>query len=186
MYDRLISVTRSIIYHKDKSTKRKLSDIFLEKPCPQTYADYYQIVDTPIGMNDILRKCRAKLYASINDFRADWTTLFKNALTYNGEGSWIVVDAEALKAELDRLLDKNALSATAAATKKPIRLKLSLKMGKKKQETQGSGSTDNATPAPDAVSKTVDSGDESDSSSDSDIVGMDEREASRSKRGKRK
>lgn len=188
MYDRLISVTRSIIYYKEKGTKRKLSDIFLEKPCPRTYADYYQVVDTPIGMNDILRKCRAKLYSTINDFRADWNQLFKNALTYNGKGSWIVVDGEVLKGELDRLLDKNALSASAAASKKPVRIKLSLKMGKKKKETKDSSSNENVTPTPDAVSKSVDSGDESDSSSDgdSDIVGMDEREASWSKRGKRR
>jgi len=198
MYDRLISVTRSIIYFKEKGTKRKLSEIFLEKPCPQTYSDYYQIVDKPVGMNDILRKCRAKLYSSVNDFRDDWNTLFKNALTYNGEGSWIVNDAEALKVELDRLMDKNALSASAAASKKPIRLKLSLKKGKTKKETKSGGGdgNENDTPPPAAAMKKSesqseldegdDSGDESDSTTEgnSDIVGMEEREASLSKRGK--
>merc|ERR1712029_784988 len=123
MYDRLVSVTRSIIYFKEKGTKRKLSEIFLEKPCPQTYPDYYQLIDKPIGMNDILRKCRAKLYSTLSDYQNDWNTLFKNALTYNVEGSWIVIDAEVLRAELDRLMDKNALSASAAASKKPVRIK---------------------------------------------------------------
>ena len=132
MNDRLLSVTRSLIYFKDKASKRKLSDIFLEKPCPQTYPDYYQLIEKPIGMNDILRKCRAKLYSTVNEFLDDWSTLFKNARTYNGEGSWIVIDADTLKGELDRLMDKNALSSNAAASKKPVRLKLSLKAKKKK------------------------------------------------------
>ena len=133
MYERLSSVTKSVIYFKDKNTKRKLSEIFLEKPCPQTYPDYYQIIEKPIGMNDIQRKCRAKLYTTLKDFRDDWNTLFKNAHTYNGEGSWIVNDAEVLRGELDKLMDKN-FNANAAAPKKPVRIKLSLKMGKKKKK----------------------------------------------------
>ena len=137
--ERLFSVTKSVIYYKDKATQRKLSEIFLEKPCPQTYPDYYQIIERPIGMNDILRKCRAMLYTSLKDFRDDWDTLFKNALTYNGAGSWIVLDTETLKGELDKLMDKNCLSANAVAKKKkPVRLKLSLKKsGKKKKAAQG-------------------------------------------------
>lgn len=131
--ERLYSFTKSVIYFKDKATKRKLSEIFLEKPCPQTYPDYYQIIEKPIGMNDILRKCRAQLYTSMKDFREDWDTLFKNALTYNGAGSWIVADADTLRGEYDKLMDKNMLSKAAAASKKPVRIKLSLKGGKKKK-----------------------------------------------------
>lgn len=131
--ERLYSVTKSVIYFKDKATNRKLSEIFLERPCPQTYPDYYQIIEKPIGMNDILRKCRAKLYTSMKDFREDWDNLFKNALTYNGAGSWIVADADTLKGEYDKLMDKNMLSKAAAASKKPVRIKLSLKGGKKKK-----------------------------------------------------
>lgn len=193
MYDRLLSITRSIIYFKDKATKRKLSEIFLEKPCPQTYPDYYQVIEKPIGMNDILRKCRAKLYASVNDYRADWDTMFKNALTYNGEGSWIVIDAGVLKGELDRLMDKNMLSVEAAASKKPVRIKLSLKGKKKKKDSQTEDlASGDSTPASlkrsesqSELSKSVESGgDESDTNTDmySDIVGMDEREASSFKR----
>jgi len=202
IYERLISVTRSIIYFKEKGTKRKLSEIFLEKPCPQTYPDYYQLVDKPIGMNDILRKCRAKLYASVKDFQDDWNMLFENALTYNGKGSWIVADGNVLKGELGRLMDKNALSASAPASKKPVRIKLSFKKGKKKKETTKIGGgvhIGNAgTPPPVAATtkgsasrselneSVVDSGDESEDSvgENSGIVGMQEREASLSKRSK--
>ena len=125
--ERLISITKSLIYFKEKGTGRKLSEIFLEKPCPTTYPDYYQLIDKPIGMNDILRKCRAKLYSSVSEFRDDWNTMFKNCVTYNGEGTWITNDANALKSELNRLMDKNK----EVQSKMPLRIKLSLK-GKKK------------------------------------------------------
>jgi ATP-dependent helicase STH1/SNF2 len=125
--ERLISITKSLIYFKEKGTGRKLSEIFLEKPCPTTYPDYYQLIDKPIGMNDILRKCRAKLYSSVSEFRDDWNTMFKNCATYNGEGTWITNDANALKSELNRLMDKNK----EVKSKMPLRIKLSLK-GKKK------------------------------------------------------
>mmetsp|Transcript_30915 Transcript_30915/g.52868 ORF Transcript_30915/g.52868 Transcript_30915/m.52868 type:complete len:1112 (+) Transcript_30915:81-3416(+) len=125
--ERLVSITRSLIYLKEKGTGRKLSEIFLEKPCPTTYPDYYQLIDKPIGMNDILRKCRAKLYSSVTEFRDDWNTLFKNCVTYNGEGTWITNDAGVLKAEFNRLMDKNK----EVKAKLPLRIKLSLK-GKKK------------------------------------------------------
>lgn len=191
--ERLISVTRSIIYFKEKTTKRKLSEIFLEKPCPQTYPDYYQLIDKPIGMNDILRKCRAKLYITMKDFKDDWNTLFKNAGTYNGKDSWIVKDADVLKLELGRLMDKNSMSiasigggggATAAVAvapasgskniaavpasgskkkKKPVRIKLSLKMGKKKITGDGIG-----TPSAAAASETKNTGDSDDDASSSE------------------
>ncbi len=158
MYDRLLSITRSIIYLKEKGTKRKISEIFLEKPCPLTYPDYYQLIDNPIGMNDILRKCRAKLYSSVNEFREDWNTLFKNALTYNGEGSWIVTDADVIKGELERLMEKNELNAdsvtkvlntTTAPMKKPVvRIKLSLKAAKEKVPQEESSESGASTSAP--------------------------------------
>ena len=167
MYERLLSVTRSIIYLKDKGTKRKLSEIFLEKPCPQTYPDYYQLIDKPIGMNDILRKCRAKLYSSVNDFRDDWNTLFKNALTYNGEGSWIANDAEVIRGELDRLIEKNDLNKvdtvkvvkanTSAPVKKPVRIKLSLKVPKKKKDTQADSGSESGASTPAQMMKTSES-----------------------------
>jgi ATP-dependent helicase STH1/SNF2 len=141
--ERLISITRSLIYFKDKATGRKVSELFLEKPCPATYPDYYQLIDTPIGMNDILRKCRAKLYSTVKEFSDDWMTLFKNALTYNGEGSWVTIDADTLKAEFTRLMEKNtkqgeqsessksknsgAAEKPKEKSKKPLRIKLSLK-----------------------------------------------------------
>eukprot|EP00956_Cyclotella_meneghiniana_P035021 scaffold110397_cov72-Cyclotella_meneghiniana.AAC.3 len=157
--ERLVSLCRSLIYFKEKGTNRKLSEIFLEKPCPTTYPDYYQLIDKPIGMNDILRKCRAKLYSNIKEFSEDWHILFTNASTYNGEGSWVAIDANTLKAEFTRLMEKNTTSNKAAAvdppkktgsakkagkgksSKKPLRIKLSLK---KATSSRGQENSDDA------------------------------------------
>jgi len=192
--ERLISICRSIIYYKEKGTNRKMSEIFLEKPCPTTYPDYYQLIEKPIGMNDILRKCRAKLYTSIGSFMDDWNTLFKNAVTYNGEGSWIVIDGNHLKTELYRYMEKNNLTTTPTP-KKPLRIKLSLK-AKKNMEEVGGGKSDAITSpqnesTPNLNQNSTEYGEGSDSDSDaesgdmySDVVGMNERETAQSKRGK--
>ncbi len=191
--ERLISICRSIIYYKEKGTNRKMSEIFLEKPCPTTYPDYYQLIEKPIGMNDILRKCRAKLYTSIGSFMDDWNTLFKNAVTYNGEGSWIVIDGNHLKKELYRYMEKNNLTTTPTS-KKPLRIKLSLKAKKKTEGGEG-GKQDSVSPRNEATLELKQNppnfGNGSDSDSDtesggkySDLVGVNEREPTPSKRGK--
>ena len=107
IFKKLTSICRSVIALKDSATKRRLSDIFLEKPDAATYPDYYDVIEKPIAINDILRKCRGKLHASLHEFWDDWTVLFSNARKYNGEDSWVVQDAARLQKELERLMKKN-------------------------------------------------------------------------------
>lgn len=130
-YRKLISCSKTVIALKDPATKRRLSDIFIEKPDPATFPDYYEIVDRPIAINDILRKCRNKLYASIPEFKDDWKLMFANAKKFNGEDSWVVQDASALEKELDRALKKNGFvddqKPPTCKEKKKLRIKLSLK-----------------------------------------------------------
>jgi Bromodomain/Snf2-ATP coupling, chromatin remodelling complex len=130
-YRKLISCSKTVIALKDPATKRRLSDIFIEKPDPATFPDYYEIVDRPIAISDILRKCRNKLYASIPDFKDDWRLMFANAKKFNGEDSWVVQDASALEKELDRSLKKNGFvddqKPPTCKEKKKLRIKLSLK-----------------------------------------------------------
>ena len=128
-FRKLISCSKSVVELKDPRTKRKLSEIFLEKPDPATFPDYYEIIEKPIAINDILRKCRAKLYADLQEFKADWKLMFANALKFNGEGSWVVEDAQALQKELERVLKKNGFSDVEVpiGKKKKLRIKLSLK-----------------------------------------------------------
>lgn len=128
-FRKLISCSKSVVALKDPSTKRRLSDIFIEKPDPSQFPDYYEIIDKPIAINDILRKCRAKLYVDLQEFKADWSLMFANARKFNGDDSWVVEDAVALQRELERVLKKNGFSddSVPISKKKKLRIKLSLK-----------------------------------------------------------
>jgi ATP-dependent helicase STH1/SNF2 len=130
-YRKLISCSKTVIALKDPASKRRLADIFIEKPDPATFPDYYEIIDRPIAISDILRKCRNKLYASIPDFKDDWRLMFANAKKFNGEDSWVVQDASALEKELERSLKKNGFvddqKPPTCKEKKKLRIKLSLK-----------------------------------------------------------
>jgi len=138
-FRKLISCAKSVVALKDPSTKRRLADIFLEKPDPGTFPDYYEIIEKPIAINDILRKCRAKLYTNIPEFRDDWNLMFANARKFNGENSWVVDDAKALEKELERVLKKNGFSADSIpiGKKKKLRIKLSLKNLKESSGSSG-------------------------------------------------
>jgi ATP-dependent helicase STH1/SNF2 len=130
-FRKLISCSKSVVALKDPSTKRRVSEIFLEKPDASAFPDYYEIVDKPVGINDILRKCRAKLYPDLREFRDDWKLMFANARKFNGEGSWVVEDAVALEKELERVLKKNGFTdddkPPTSKKKRKLRIKLSLK-----------------------------------------------------------
>ena len=82
-----------------------------------------------MAINDILRKCRAKLYVDLQEFKADWNLMFANARKFNGDDSWVVEDAVALQKELERVLKKNGFSddSVPISKKKKLRIKLSLK-----------------------------------------------------------
>lgn len=141
-FRKLISCTKAVVALKDPSTKRRLCEVFLEKPSPEQFPDYYEMIEKPIAINDILRKCRAKLYSSLQEFRDDWKVMFANAKTFNGEESWVVADGKALDKELDRVLKKNGFNEETPKVKSPppkkkkLRIKLSLKTLKAKATQQ--------------------------------------------------
>jgi hypothetical protein len=141
-FRKLISCTKAVIALKDPSTKRRLSDIFMEKPSPEQFPDYYEHVKKPIAINDILRKCRGKLYADVQEYREDWKLIVANATQFNGDGSWVVEDGKALIKELERVLKKNGINDEMVPAKpktpepkpkKKLRIKLSLKSLKAKE-----------------------------------------------------
>jgi SNF2 family DNA or RNA helicase len=141
-FRKLISCTKSVVALKD-SNKRRVCDVFLDKPSPEQFPDYYEIIQKPIAINDILRKLRNKLYANLQEYRNDWKLMFANAKQFNGEDSWVVDDGRAIEKELERVLKKNGFSDEADTPKSPppkpkkkFRIKLSLK---KKDGAEGSG-----------------------------------------------
>jgi hypothetical protein len=128
-FRKLVSCSKSVVALKDPATKRRIAEIFLEKPDPATFPDYYDIIEKPIAINDILRKCRNKLYITIPEYREDWNLMFANARRFNGDDSWVAQDALALEKELERVLKKNGFSdgTIPIGKKKTLRIKLSLK-----------------------------------------------------------
>jgi len=153
-FRKLISCTKSVIALKDPATKRRLSDIFIEKPSPEQFPDYYELVQKPIAINDILRKCRGKLYADVQEYRDDWKLMVANATQFNGDGSWVVEDGKALVKELERVLKKNGLNDEMVPSKakapppkppkKKLRIKLSLKTIKTSDAPNDDDSSDPA------------------------------------------
>mmetsp|Transcript_19225 Transcript_19225/g.43957 ORF Transcript_19225/g.43957 Transcript_19225/m.43957 type:complete len:526 (+) Transcript_19225:332-1909(+) len=138
-FRKLISCAKSVVTLKEPSTKRRLCEIFLEKPSPEQFPDYYEIISKPIAINDILRKCRGKMYANMQEFHDDWNLMFANAKQFNGDDSWVVEDGKTIKKELDRVLKKNGFTDEAGVkpktppkAKKKLRIKLSLKTLKTK------------------------------------------------------
>lgn len=130
-FRKLTSCTKTVVTLKD-SNKRRICEVFMDKPSPEQFPDYYEIIHKPIAINDILRKVRGKLYANLREYMDDWRLMFANAKQFNGEDSWVVEDGKAIEKELDRVLKKNGFSEEAAAPrppkpKKKLRIKLSLK-----------------------------------------------------------
>merc|ERR1712176_28526 len=140
-FRKLISCTKQVVALKEPSTKRRYSEIFIEKPSQQTFPDYYELIEKPIAINDILRKCRGKIYSSMLEFRNDWKLMFSNAVVFNGEDSWVVEDSKCLEKELERVLKKNGFDEekpipTTNKKKKKLRIKLSLKALKAKSDPE--------------------------------------------------
>jgi len=122
----LSTITNELSSYAEPKTNRLYSEMFLEKPCAQTYPDYYVIITNPIAIKDIRKKCQASKYVSVDEFVNDWSLLFQNAKCYNEEGSWIVEDGYFLENELHRLLHHYELlddttTATTTSSKKRSR-----------------------------------------------------------------
>ena len=137
--NRLLSMTKSIIAIRDPKSSRRYSDIFRDKPGKEEYPDYYKVIECPVSINDIMKKCRVKQYSSTAEYHNDWKLMFSNAVKFNGESSWIAADGKVLEVELNRLLQKyNVLDQSdncpAPNKKRKPRIKLSLKKLTKKRK----------------------------------------------------
>ena len=106
---KLLKMCKTIIALKEPSTKRRFSDLFMEKPDREVYPDYYEIIQHPIGINDVVKKLKKGGYAQVREFYNDWRLIFANALQFNGPDSWVVTDSNKLEAELNRLLEKSRM-----------------------------------------------------------------------------
>jgi ATP-dependent helicase STH1/SNF2 len=72
----------------------------------QDYADYYQVIKTPIALAQLRKRMSTNYYKTVVAFRDDWKLMFENARTYNQEGSWVYIDAEEMEKVFDATFDR--------------------------------------------------------------------------------
>jgi ATP-dependent helicase STH1/SNF2 len=85
---------------------RRRSGIFLELPDRTDYADYYETIKEPISLDIILQRINSPFYSTWQECAQDFYLMFKNAMTYNEEGSLVYQDAIALQEILNSVVQQ--------------------------------------------------------------------------------
>ncbi|KAF8927790.1 SNF2 family N-terminal domain-containing protein [Dissophora ornata] len=85
----------------DEEGPRLRCGLFLHVPSKKAYPDYYRIISSPIAMDIIKKRIHSAYYKTPGEFRDDFELMFKNAQTYNQEGSWVYEDSEKLQEEFN-------------------------------------------------------------------------------------
>lgn len=106
-----------------------IAEVFREEPLKKLYPDYYTVISRPMAFNTLNRNLGGKKgpkYFVIDDLVQDVKLMWKNAQTYNEEGSLIYKYSQILSDRFDQEL--SALAEVEGFTVgKPKGLKLRLK-----------------------------------------------------------
>ena len=70
------------------------------------YADYYETIKEPIALDIILQRINSPYYTTWEECVNDFYLMFKNARTYNEEGSLVYQDADALQSILNATVEQ--------------------------------------------------------------------------------
>ncbi|KIY64503.1 SNF2-family ATP dependent chromatin remodeling factor snf21 [Cylindrobasidium torrendii FP15055 ss-10] len=92
----------SAVWECSAEEGRLRRELFMVLPSKKAYADYYQLIKSPISMQQIQKRMTGAFYKTVDMFRADWKLMFSNARTYNQEGSWVYTDAIEMEKVFDR------------------------------------------------------------------------------------
>ena len=76
-----------------------IAELFLEKPPKSYYPDYYQLIENPISLKEILMKIRNEEYNYFEEIELDFAIMSNNARIYNGELSPVFAAAENVRRE---------------------------------------------------------------------------------------
>ena len=94
-------VINNAINFKDPQTDEIISGPFIKLPPKKIYADYYQLIENPISINEIkqatISKRKNSPEISLDQFADMWILMSSNAATYNDPESLIVNDANLIK-----------------------------------------------------------------------------------------
>ncbi|KAI0353138.1 hypothetical protein OH77DRAFT_1458548 [Trametes cingulata] len=101
----LNDIHKAVLNLEDENGRRR-SDLFRELPDRREYPDYYQLIKQPIALSTIRKRISSHYYKNVLDFREDMRLMFKNARTYNQEGSWVYIDADEMEKVFDATFAK--------------------------------------------------------------------------------
>jgi hypothetical protein len=90
--DAMMRLFNEIRQLKDENG-RLLSALFVDKPNPKVYTDYYKVIRNAIDLKTIRKRIKGGEYPSLKHFAGDFRLLFNNAMTYNVEESQVFQDA---------------------------------------------------------------------------------------------
>lgn len=99
---------------EEKSTDPRFEDreiigIFMDLPDRNIYPDYYDIIQSPICMNQIKKKINRKEYQSLRSFWTDIKLLCTNCQLYNEDGSILYNDARLIEQTTRNVLERGTL-----------------------------------------------------------------------------
>lgn len=77
-------------------------------------------------MSHLRKRAQTNYYRDLQQYKEDWRLMFRNARTYNQEGSWVYVDAEEMEKVFDEVFDRETRGsglpgAEPALDEKPAR-----------------------------------------------------------------
>lgn len=124
--------------------ERYLSELFKEKPSKKLYPDYYAIIQIPISLKEIKKKITAFAYYKVEQFMNDLKLMFKNAKTYNQEGSIVYNDAVKLEEIADSEF-KNVKRKREEEETKAMQAKQKEQQEQAKQKQQQANGSGNGT-----------------------------------------
>ena len=82
---------------KDETDSYARTEIFEILPSKKEYPDYYEVIKTPISIEDILISAKKHSFKTLEQVKEKFDIMFENARFYNEEGSWVYNDATVLK-----------------------------------------------------------------------------------------
>ena len=78
---------------KDKRDGHSTGEAFMSLPARPDYPDYYQVIKSPISLEQIQKRLDEDVYKTFDAFLDDLELMYNNALQYNAEGSLLFRDA---------------------------------------------------------------------------------------------
>ncbi|GAB5593723.1 hypothetical protein Unana1_08623 [Umbelopsis nana] len=97
-------------------------DLFLQPPSRRQYPDYYEMIKTPIALNNIKAKIDKIQYASVDEFKADIELMVTNAKKYNVKESYAYQDAKLIKGK------SNTRRGSSDAAPEPVSKSATIKL----------------------------------------------------------